>query len=396
MIVVDIVKLDNQSQGICYVNNKICFVKGAIVGDVVEIEIIKEYKNYCIGKIIRFINLSSNHIKSCCPYFGLCGGCQLDNVSFEYENKYKYDNVKNIFNKYNIDSNLLDDICYINKYNYRNKILLHCDFKNLGLYKDNSYDIVSIDKCLLVDDKINYVISLLNNYKEYIKEVLIRISNDSKYVLVKITGVMFNYNELLDKVDVLIINNKVVSGDKYIISNIGNYNYYIDSECFFQVNKFLTSFMYNYIRDSIIDLNINNALDLYCGVSSIGIYISKYVNNIIGIDYNKNNIECGLKSIKLNNINNIELICDRVENRIDSFKDIDLILVDPPRSGLDKKTINYINKINSKYLIYVSCNIMTLVSNLCDLVNYDIMSIKIFNMFFRTKHCESITVLERR
>ena len=135
-------------------------------------------------------------------------------------------------------------------------------------------------------------------------------------------------------------------------------------------------------------------LDLYCGTGSFGIYVSDYVSNIIGIDYNKSNINDAKNNAVLNNISNIEFICDKVENVIDRYNDIDLVLVDPPRSGLDKKTINYISRIKSKNIIYVSCNPVTLVRDLKLLLDsYNIIEIIPFNMFPRTYHVECVCVL---
>ncbi len=136
---------------------------------------------------------------------------------------------------------------------------------------------------------------------------------------------------------------------------------------------------------------------MYCGTGSFGIYISDIVNNIVGVDYNKSNIEDAIDNNKLNNINNIKYICSKVEDVIEKLKDYDLIIVDPPRAGLDKKSIKNILEINSKNIIYISCDPNTLIRDLKILSKkYIIKEITPFNMFPRTYHCESIVVLERK
>ena len=119
--------------------------------------------------------------------------------------------------------------------------------------------------------------------------------------------------------------------------------------------------------------------------------------NIIGIDNNKSNIDDAERNKKLNKVKDINFICDKVENVIEQFQNIDLIIVDPPRKGLDQKTIEYIKVINPKKVIYVSCDVITLARDLKLLKdNYNIKYVQPFNMFPRTMHCESIAVLERK
>ena len=138
-------------------------------------------------------------------------------------------------------------------------------------------------------------------------------------------------------------------------------------------------------------------LDLYCGTGTIGIYISDLVDSVIGIDNNPSNYYDAINNKKLNQSNNVSFILDSVENVIDNFQDVDCIIVDPPRKGLDKKSLFEIDRINPNSIIYVSCDLFTLMRDLSYLQkNYTIKYIKPFNMFPRTYHCESVCILERR
>ena len=191
-------------------------------------------------------------------------------------------------------------------------------------------------------------------------------------------------------------NSLLINDIDNIITSIGDKKYYLSKNSFFQVNKYLTKELYDLVRKAI-NKPYKVCLDLYCGTGSIGIYISDLVDNIIGIDNNKSNIEDAEKNIKLSNITNIKFICDNVENKIDSFKDINLIIVDPPRSGLDNKTRKYLKTINPERIIYVSCDPVTLARDIKDLSdNYNILEITPINLFPRTYHCETIAVLEKR
>ena len=394
-MITNIEKLDNFGRGITYINDKICFVDNALPNEKVEIEITKEKKKYLEAKIIKILEKSEDRIKPLCPYSNECGGCNLSHLSYEKENDFKYNKVKDLIKKFIKEDIELKGIVYDKEYEYRNKIVLHGNNNVSGQYKKYSNDIVNIDKCLLVNNRINEIIKLLKSNS--IEEATIKTSNNLNNILLDIKGNINNIDELKSKVDVLIINNKLLSTNKSIISNIGNNKYYLSSNSFFQVNRFLTESLYNEVLNIVKTINPCEVLDLYCGTGTIGIYISNYCREIVGVDYNKSNIEDANKNKELNNCNNISFICNKVENIIDNYKDIDLIIVDPPRSGLDDHTRKILKKMMSKTIIYVSCDPVTLMRDLKDLKEkYNIKYIKPFNMFPRTYHVECISVLERK
>ena len=394
---VEVVKLDNFGRGIAYINDKICFIEKALPNEVVEISIIEETSKYIGAKVDKYIEKSPLRIEEECPYSNICGGCNLNHICFNDENKFKLNKVKDLIKKYaNIDPNLVKGIIYHDRNNYRNKIILHGKDNDLGLYKEYTNEIIPINNCLLANPKINEIIKVLNNTTKEISEVIIKTSNDNSKVMVSITGTIENIDVLKELCDVLIINDEYISNDKVIETNIGNKKYIEGINSFFQVNNTLTKELYDEVLENVKDKGYNNVLDLYCGTGTIGIYISDYCKKIIGIDSNKSNIDDAIENKKINKTDNISFICDKVENKIDEFKDVDLIIVDPPRTGLDEKTKKYLKEINPERIIYVSCDPITLARDINDLNTYNVKYIKVFNMFPRTYHCESITVLERR
>ncbi len=394
---VTVEKLDNFGRGITYINDKICFIENALPKEVVDIKIIEDKKKYCIGKVIEYIETSPNRIEEECPYSTVCGGCQLNHICFNDENKFKKDKVKSLLKKMGHIETSISSIKYHERNHYRNKIILHGKDHELGLYKKETNEIIPIQSCLLVNDKINEIINQIRMCNDDIEECIIKTSNDNSSVLVSIKGSIHHQEELKKIIDVLEINGKILTDKKSIITTIGNKKYYESTQSFFQVNNTLTKELYDCVLEEVKKKHYKNALDLYCGTGTIGIYISDYVDKIIGIDNNPSNIKDANKNKELNHRENISFIEDSVENKIDSFHDIELIIVDPPRTGLDSKTIEYLLKINPVKIIYVSCDPVTLSRDL-DLLqsNYNIQSIQLFNMFPRTYHCESITVLERR
>lgn len=392
---VKIEKLDNFGRGITYLNDKICFVENAYPEEVVEIEIIKENKKIIEAKAVNIIKKSNSRVESLCPYSKTCGGCNFSSLKYEDELKYKTTKVKDLILKFTGLENIVEDTSYINEYNYRNKIILHGKDNKLGLYEESTNTIVEIDKCLLVNNKINEIIKVLKEENISIEEALVKTSNDEKQVLVSIKGQIKNTSRLKELSNVLIINDKLETESSSIITNIGKYKFYESVNSFFQINKDLTEKLYDEALNVVKVVKPNKLLDLYCGTGTIGIYVSEYANEIIGIDYNESNIKDANKNKELNNLNNIKFICDKVENQIDSFKNIDMIIVDPPRKGLDPKTKEYLNLIKAKHLVYISCDPVTFARDLNDLKeNYNIEYIKPFNMFPKTYHVENVAYLK--
>ena len=397
---VEIEKLDNFGRGITYVDGKICFVENALPGEIVRIDIIKKTKKYLLGKIIDFYKLSDNRVIDKCFYSDVCGGCNLGHLSLDEENKFKCLKVKEILKKFgDISSELVKDTTCVNEYNYRNKITLHGKEHILGYYKKNSNSVVNVKNCLLAHDKINKVIDVLNKIsdKDNIEEALIRVSNDGSEIMLSLTGKIDDYWYFKNYVDTLIVNGEVLLGEGKLISNIGIKKYYVSADSFFQVNKDLTKLLYDEVLRIIEVVKPKKVLDLYCGTGTIGIYISDLVDSVVGVDYSKSGIEDANKNKKLNNCTNIDFICDKVENVIDQFNDIDLVIVDPPRAGLDTKTIQNIKRIGSKDLVYISCDPVTLARDLKELSYiYEVVEVKPYNMFPRTYHVESVVFLRRK
>ena len=177
-MIVKIERLDDFGRGIAYINNKITFIENALEDEIVEIKIVKEHKKYNEGKVIRYIEKSKIRIDEICPYTNICGGCNLSHISIEEENKYKQNKIKNIINKFtDLDDSVIRDIKCFNELSYRNKITLHGKNNVLGLYTNKSNEVIKVDECLLVNNKINEIINVLNQVNENIEEAIIRTSN---------------------------------------------------------------------------------------------------------------------------------------------------------------------------------------------------------------------------
>lgn len=173
-------------------------------------------------------------------------------------------------------------------------------------------------------------------------------------------------------------------------------NFFVSDKSFFQVNKYNVKNLYDKVLEYAELTGNENILDLYCGTGTIGIYLSKYAKSVIGIEVNEQAIFDANVNKNKNNIENISFICDTTSN-INNIvnNDFDVIIVDPPRSGLDKNTINFLINSKAKRVVYVSCDIMTLVRDLNILKqDYDIREITPVDMFPNTYHVECVCVLK--
>ena len=392
-------KLDYYGRGISRSSGKVYFIENALKDEDVSITLLKEKKKYCEAKLKEISNISKDRTEAKCKYYNVCGGCQIMHIKEEKQEEFKKEKVEEIlkkFLKYNKDVN---DIVFSKNFNYRNKVVLHIKDNKLGFYKNKTNELIEIDKCLLLNPVINDLISYLKNYIELkdIEKITIKVGNKTNEVMLIIDGSIAYYKKLLEIVDVLIINEKVMTTKDYITSYIGNKKYIIKKNSFFQVNYDISTRMYNKVKDVIVKEKSKNVLDLYCGTGTIGIYISDVVSKITGIEVVSDAIESANTNKKINNVENIEFILGKVEDKLDfiSNNNIDTVIVDPPRSGLHKKVIPILEKISPKTIIYVSCDPITMARDINLLSNnYELVEVTPYDMFPNTYHVECVCVLK--
>lgn len=397
-MIVKIDRLDHQGRGIAKVNNVTTFIPNALINEVVDINIIEKKKKYNIGKVNRYVEKSNDRIEPVCKYFNLCGGCDLMHMSYNNQLLFKENKIKNIIERYtNINIDKVQKILYSKELYYRNKVLFKVD-KNIGFYDKKSYNIVPIDNCLISSKKINEILDILNTCNlNNIKQIMVRTNEKDTLVVIYSD---FVSTEIIDKLknncSIIKYNKKyeIISGKDYIIDEIGGYKFIISPDSFYQVNRNTIKILYDKVLEYLNPTKSDKILDLYSGTGTIGIYVSKYVKSVLSIEINESANKDALKNKELNHINNIEFICDDVANEIDKIKDMDSIIIDPPRSGLDNKTIEYLKKIKSKKIVYVSCDPMTLARDLEKLSDvYEIKEITPVDMFPNTSHVECVCVL---
>lgn len=394
-----VINQNNEGLGILKNDNKIVFVPFCLSNEVVSYKIIKQNKKYDEGDLIDIKNESIERQVPKCPYYFKCGGCDLMHQKYGYQLEFKKKKViNNLKHISNIEIDNID-IESDNEFNYRNHITLSVNNDKIGFYKNHTNEIIDIDYCFISNDKINNVLKeirkFLSKYNDNnINRISIKAYNE---VLINIESSNFKLiNEFKDYVhfDSLYINDKYVFGKKEITVNLDNYKYNVSSKDFFQKNTEMTVKLYSYVKD-LLDNN-ENILDLYCGSGGIGIYVSDKVKSVLGIEIIEEGINNAKENARINNVKNIKFICGKVEENLENIKNIDTIIVDPPRVGLKRSAISDILKIDAKRIIYVSCNSVTLARDLNYLKDtYKLESIKLFDLFPNTHHVESVVLLSK-
>jgi 23S rRNA (uracil1939-C5)-methyltransferase len=388
-------KLDNQGRGISYYNNKIIFIPNSLPNEEVEVEITKENSKYYEGKVINIIKPSLNRVLPKCPYINDCGGCTFMHLNYTDQIEYKRNVVKDILKKYcGIDENV--KIIESNKdLFYRNKVELKIHRNTYSYYNNSSHDYCDIAKCLLANNTINEIIDYHSFMNIYDGSITIRTNYNNDLLLVIETSKFEFFNDPPENVVGVVVNGKTVYGNNYFFDYIGEYKFKVSYDSFFQINNYIASEIFKILNNN---LSGNTLLDLYCGSGVMGISLKDKYNKIIGIEKVKNAIKDANDNAVLNKVKNYKYYAGDTSEILPTINDeIDTVVIDPPRSGLNDKTLNDILIINPDKIGYVSCNPITLARDLNILKErYNITKIYALDMFPNTYHVETVVILGKK
>ena len=400
-VVID--RLNHQGKGICSIDGRSVFVLDALPLEKVKIRIDHVSKKFVSGYVLERFNSSSNRVNVACPYYELCGGCDIMHMSYDFQHDFKINKVRDIMNKFVKDDIKILDISFDNQFNYRNKATFHVK-EGIGFYKEKTYDLIDIDKCLIASMEINNVLNILKKMNlNNVSEVIVRSSYFDKSIMVifSIVGIVdegYFIDCLKDISSSIYIKKdkyKLIYGEKYIVDKIGDKKFVISPDSFFQVNTVMAYKLYSKVREYACVDNNTNVLDLYCGTGTIGLFVGG--KSLVGVEINASAIHDANINKDLNGIN-ARFICGdsgEVLNKLD--KNFDVVIVDPPRSGLSSLSINEVISVGASRVVYVSCDPVTLARDLNIFKEYyDIKEISLFDMFPNTNHVETVMVLERK
>ena len=391
-------KLDDFGRGIAHVNKKVVFVKNALPKEVVEIKIIKDKKSFSEALIVKVLGVSNKRVFDVCPYFNICGGCHLLHLDYDDTLIFKQTKIKELLKKNKIDYEKEIDIVKSDiPLNYRNKISLKIENKEIGFYQENTHKLIPIKECVLAKSSINEVIK--NSHLLNLENANLTIRSNYNDEILLIINTCEKPNIELDKLKEkiklvgIVFNEKTIYGNNFFYERLNNKLFKVSFDSFFQINLNIASKLFDFILDNIRDGS--KVLDLYSGVGTLGIVASSKALKVYSVEIIKNAVLNGIFNASLNKRNNIKYILGDVSNLVNKINEgFDTLIIDPPRKGLDKNTIDFILRKKPSKIIYVSCDANTLMRDLKKLEDsYEINDFKIMDMFSFTYHVECMCIL---
>ena len=446
-----------EGKALSRIDGKVIFIEGAVPGDLADVLVTRNKKDWAEGKAIIIKEFSRERVVPFCIHFGVCGGCKWQMLPYDKQIEYKQQEAVDAFKRIGklADIKMLPIIGSENTIHYRNKLEFTFSSKKfltpiqleeladdawpggaLGYHVPRLYDkIIDIYECWLMDDVNNLIrntlrdFSLANDYSYYdikehkgwLRNVIIRKCTTGELMV----NIVFGYddkkerenicNHLLEQVPSITtllhtinakwndtiydLEPKVVTGKGYIIEKLGNFNFKISPKSFFQTNTKQAEKLYNVVKDFAGIKGNEIIYDLYCGTGSIGIFLSDLSKKIIGVDVIEDAIKDAKENAALNNIEHASFFCGDVtqicnDEFFSQHGRPDVVIVDPPRAGLHAKLVSKLIEIAPDKIVYVSCNVATQARDLQLLSEkFSVETLQPVDMFPHTHHIECVAEL---
>jgi len=456
MAVIEITDIGVNGEGIGKVDGYTLFVKDAVIGDKAEVKVMKAKKNYGYARLMRVIEPSEDRVEPRCPFARKCGGCQIQEMSYERQLAFKAQKVRgNLERLGGFDKELLEQVTepilgMDEPFGYRNKAQFPFGTDRdgnpvTGFYAGRTHDIIANTDCALgvpVNQKLLEIIlefmraEHIPAYDEktgkgLIRHVLIRFGFTTKEIMVclVINGTEIPQSEkLVEKLaavrgmtSITISPNtrrtNVIMGETYeilwgqgfITDYIGNVRYQISPLSFYQVNPVQTEKLYSQALEYADLKGGETVWDLYCGIGTISLFLAQKAGQVYGVEIIPQAIEDAKKNAEINGIANAEFFVGKAEEVLPEYyaeyarrhggenARADVIVVDPPRKGCDPALLETIVKMAPERVVYVSCDPATLARDLKVLCGngYELEKVRPVDMFPETVHVEVVCLLSK-
>lgn len=371
-------------EGVGRIDNFVAFVPFAAPGDELEIAITQRKKTFLRGRILKIIKPSPFRAKPSCRYYEKCGGCCYQHINYEHQLQIKKKQVQEAFWKIGKIASppVLEPIAAPKAYHYRGKAQYHAQKVSndwqIGFLDVSGGNLVNIEHCEIMEETINEKMRVLreNEKLESIKDEQLTIWSD------------FPIRQPGKKESIV----RVVKGGNFLVPRDG----------FFQANLYLMDQLVDEVCRLAANNEINTLVDAYCGSGLFSIFLSSCAKNVIGIEINEKSVKYAQINAENAGVKNVKFVCGDVEdvlrkNLLPTEDKIDLIILDPPRSGCEKELLNAIVDLQPLKIIYVSCNPATQARDVKYLneYSYNLRSLLPVDMFPQTEHIEVIGVMER-
>jgi len=441
-------------KGIGYRDAYVIFVKDTIPGDLVRVKVTRRKPNYAEARLMQIINPSDLRISAPCPYFEWCGGCTWQNISYQDQLKFKRQHVLESLQHIGSiqDLQVEETIPSPMIWGYRNKMefsfsdrrwLLPSELGNmnisisyaLGLHIPGTFDkILDVDHCLLQSETANNVLKLTDEYciknelepygirshNGFMRFLVIRESQSDGDVMVNLVTGYRDPEKLKPLAELLmsripevtsVVNNIntrkaqiafgeeeiLLSGKNVISESIGTLHFDISPNSFFQTNTKQSVVLYRIAKD-FAGLTGNEIVwDLYAGTGTITLFMADQAREAFGFELVESAVNDARKNAIANNIKNVTFIAGDLLDNIEQIKPLpEVIIVDPPRSGMHPAVCTKLSQSGAQRIVYVSCNPSTLARDVQLMTdNYRVKKVQPVDMFPHTYHIETVVLLEK-
>lgn len=438
-------RLGINGEGVGYFKKKVVFVPGALPGEEVVVEATKVHPKFTEAKIKKIRKKSEFRVQPLCLIYEQCGGCQLQHIQYSQQLKEKRDIVIQSLERHtklNINElNIKETIGMEDPWNYRNKSQFQVGLKDgkvlAGLYGMKSHNLINIDQCAVQHPQ---TIKATETVKKILQDLQISIYNEktrkglvrtivarvgiqtgelqivlitTKKELPKKALIIEGIKKRLPEVKSIIqnINGQKTSlifgeetvgldGKDFIQETLGDLSFELSARTFFQLNPEQTVKLYNEVKKAASLSGKEKVVDAYCGVGTIGLWVADGAAEIRGMDIIPESIEDAKKNAARNGISHAKYVTGKAEEWLPKWVKEgwrpDVIIVDPPRTGLDEQLIKTILKVKPKKVVYVSCNPSTLAKDINVLSSkYKVEMIQPVDMFPQTSHVECVVLMSR-
>ncbi|EOU1998772.1 TPA: 23S rRNA (uracil(1939)-C(5))-methyltransferase RlmD [Clostridium perfringens] len=445
----DIISQGYEGEGIAKIDNKYpIFIEGALKGEKVKVRIVKVNKNFAYGKLMEVLEASEERVNPPCAIYKRCGGCKLQHASYKAQLDFKWDRVKDCVSKIGkLDPSIVKyPLGMENPWRYRNKVQLPIGLINgevkIGFFAPRSHDIIDMESCLIQDEIGDKVVKLTREWiekfnirpynvdgeydeKGIVRHIMIRrgfTTNEVMVVLVTngenlphkeefvdlmvknipgIKSIIQNINSKKTNV-ILGLESKTLWGEDTISDYIGDFRFNISPLSFFQVNPTQTEVLYGKALEYANLTGNEEVFDAYCGTGTITLFLSQKAKKVYGVEIIPQAIDNAWINAKENKVENVEFFVGESEvvipDLINKGVKADVVVVDPPRKGCDKKLLDAITNIDAKKIVYVSCDPSTLGRDLQVLEEngYKTLEVQPVDMFPNTAHIENVALLIKK
>lgn len=369
--------------GVGKVDGKVCFVKGALPGEEVDFRITKDSRRFAEGEVVSIKEPSPERVDPVCKYYGRCGGCQGQHISYEEEVKYKGEQASELIKRIARleDFEVFDIVPSPKAYNYRSSVTLHNNGKNIGFFEIDGKTLMEIDECPIASEAINKEIAKLTPAQD---KGDITLKSDS-------AGRVWS---------------SVRMGERFYIDTFRGVELYLSPRSFSQANRDITVKIIETLEEWIGEVDENTALfDPYCGIGFFTFLLEGDYAIRVGIDENRTAIDCAKTTAKRLGRRDVKFYKGQAEKELVSIferskKRDNILFLDPPRKGAQKEILEAVKGLEDvRRVFYLSCDPARLARDVKELTsagNLSLKRIKPFDMFPRTKHIETLAELERK